>query len=284
MSTAPEDPAAKAHRDELIARRASDWNADIASLQTLQTNIYAVASGSIERTRNSAETVQKSAAAIVTIYTGVLAFVFVAEKSPLPIRGVVAPIFLGAAIVLSTAYLAYVRPPSTDSQKIPMGIEGLEPKSFARLNSFIELTSEVANRRAMLMRASVMALGVGLVSISLPFIQAPGFLADKPPQVTTAEPSPWPQPNLGLPEIHSRILYRAQVEEVLKARESARADAAKKAAAAPPESVLSVAVLVALGALIVALGALPWKRRDKLGSYSEKPDIGSGSRATREQR
>jgi len=52
-------------------------------------------------------TVQKAAAAIAALYTPLLGVVFSVNDNPLPSRGVIPVLFLGLAILSSTAYLAY---------------------------------------------------------------------------------------------------------------------------------------------------------------------------------
>lgn len=252
-----EDPAVKARRDEVIALRASDLKADIDSRQTMQTNLYAVAVSALDRVKVAAETVQKSATAIITIYTGILAFAFTAAGTQLPLRGLLAPLFLGGAIVLSTAYLAYVVPPPNDALMIQGDVEGNEPKSFARLNAFIDYTSELAGRRAWLLRSSVMALGVGLVYISLPFIQGAQFFGDHSVPDATHSSITWPMPDQSLPEKYSLLLYQKQVDEAAAARAMVA-----NATSPPPESLMPLIAMLVIGASIVVLGAwLPGRER-----------------------
>ncbi|BCW72420.1 hypothetical protein [Arthrobacter sp. NicSoilB8] len=242
-----EDPLVTAQREEDSARQAADRKADTDNLQTMQSSFYQLAAGSLERTKFAAELVQKSSAAIGTVYTGILALVYSTSGVPLPMRGVIAPIFLGIALVLSTAYLAYVAPPNEPPVTVPDESMAPVPKSYARLNTFIIYTSNMAQRRAWMMRASVMALGVGVVGISLPFLHATTTGPQAEPQ--TASAVPWPTPMTNMSDAHSVILYKAQVDEVLNIR-------AKAAAEQPPTDTLSSFIFPLLaGLLIVSLGA-----------------------------
>ncbi len=169
---------------------AADRAADLASLQAFATSLTTLAVGAVDRARSGADTVQKASAAIVTIYTGILGFVFVASDNPLPTRGVLAPVFLGAAVVLSTAYLAYVdgREASTRG---PEAVGGVEPKVLARVNATVAAAaSAISTRRSYALRASVVALGVGLVYIVLPFVDLGSARAATPSAVASLPPGP----------------------------------------------------------------------------------------------
>jgi hypothetical protein len=58
-----------------------------------------VAKDAVSRSRAAADFVRNAAAALVTIYTGVIGATFAVTKEPLPERGLVPALFLGAAIV-----------------------------------------------------------------------------------------------------------------------------------------------------------------------------------------
>src|SRR5688572_10764747 len=63
----------KAQLDAEITTAKAQADADIAVAQTYYDSVFEIAKGSIDRTRASAETVQKGAGAIVTLYAGILA-------------------------------------------------------------------------------------------------------------------------------------------------------------------------------------------------------------------
>lgn len=240
-ATAADQAEENGFRSTAAASRA----ADLANLQTFYEGLSTLAIGSVERTVAGAEVVQKASAAIVTLYTGLLGFVFVASDNPLPARGVLAPIFLGLAVVLSTAYLAYVGV-AKESTPSPLPAQGVEPKVLARLNATVAAASKVATRRSYLLRSSVIALGVGLVYIALPFLS---IGAPPSPGTPGAAPSTaaWPTPSTGIPDALNEIVYEAQVAEVAKAREAANAAAAKS----PPVDDTGALFLLGLAGLAV---------------------------------
>jgi len=243
-SAAAEEAAVESDRSIASAERA----ADLANLAAFYQGLSNLAVGAVERARAGAEVVQKASAAIVTLYTGILAFVFVAGDNPLPARGVLAPVFLGLAVVLSTGYLAYLDA-GRDATPGPAVVAGTEPKVIERLNSTITAASKIATRRSYALRASVISLGVGLVYIALPFMTIGGAPSPATPTPVATAPA-WPTPNAGVPDALNAIVYKAQTDEVAKARQLAA-----EAAAAQP-GVDDTGVLVALGAigLILTIG------------------------------
>lgn len=161
MSDAPPTPEQK------IAE--ADLAADIENLKKFHDEMYELCAGSVTRNREAADKVQTASAALLAIYTGILGLVFSVTSNPLPLRGILAPMFLGLAVVLATYYLAYVK--QTD-RKYP-GPEpaiGLERKAMERLNAFIRVTRSVSLRRVGALRAAVISLGVGLAYMALPFL------------------------------------------------------------------------------------------------------------------
>lgn len=215
----------KVEEAAFVAQAAKNREADLSNLAKFHESMYTLASTSVDRARSGAELVQKAAAAIATLYTGALALAFSVTDNPLPARGILAPAFLGAAVALSTAYAAYLKqtrnPPLT-----PEVASGVEPKSVARLNLFIDSTSRLVTERSWLLRASIFALGVGLLFIALPFLQvggsAGGFNAP-----TGAEAQDWPHIPPGTLNDAEVELYKAQIDEVVELRKNAtKSDAA----------------------------------------------------------
>lgn len=207
------------------ARWELNRKAEIDNLAKFFDTMSALSTGAIDRARAGAELVQKASAAIATLYTGTLALVFSVTDNPLPARGVLAPVFLGLAVVLSTAYVAYLAPKEELDKKTQQA-EGLEPKTFERLNAITRISSRIVARRSYALRASVIALGVGLAFIVLPFVDfSHTSTADAQTQaVSDVGDIDWPDPPPGNPGL-AKILYQAQVDEVVKARAAADAPA-----------------------------------------------------------
>lgn len=227
----------KKRTDQEIARAKAEADVDLAVEQEYYKAVIEVAKGSIERVRASAQTVQSAAAAVGTIYTGVLALAFSAADAPLPSRALFAAVFLALAMALSTAYLAYLPDPPRETDEPPDGgpprpardgAGGSDGESQAapveppqRLtNLFVEWTKGAALQRAPWLRASVVALAVAVVLLPAPFVTLEGDDSGSADAAEVASSSDWPKPEDvpdGSVELQ-RILYRAQVEEVAAAR------------------------------------------------------------------
>lgn len=203
--------AAKQARAAEASAQAADDAADAADLARFTSQTYDLANGSIARSRAAAELVQKASAAIATLYSGVVAVVFSVSDNPLPPRGVLAPLFLGGAVLLSTAYVSYVGP-ELRSVQVELA-QGPEPKAFARLRAFTKLTSQMVAARSSALRASVVSLGFGLAFIVAPFVS---FASTTTSQVASSPQ--WPQPPSSGTTQLDVLLYQAQVKEVAELR------------------------------------------------------------------
>jgi hypothetical protein len=172
--------------------------------------LIAASKDSLDRWRAGAELVQKSAAAIGTLYAGILAVTFSSGGRQLPLRGVVPAIFLGLAIVLSTVYVAY----STHPKSVPLDVAPVSPpeRMQTRLNNFLRIVTEAVERRAYWLRASVIALGLGVL-----FLPAPFIAFSVPSQSDVAAQYPWPSPAVPV----DSIVLKAQVDEVAAQRQRA---------------------------------------------------------------
>jgi hypothetical protein len=121
-----------------------------------------------------AEFIQKAAAAISTVYVAVIGLSFGTGQyvKPLPVQGVITTIFLGLAIFLSTAYVAYITKPNPEP-----GVH--EARNFKelqleRLNVFIRWARSPVLRRIYLLQASVISLGIGIIFLPAAFLALDG--------------------------------------------------------------------------------------------------------------
>lgn len=251
----------KSQREENVARRASLASADAASLKEMHDRYYNLALGSLERSKFAAETIQKASAAIATLYTGVLALVFSITDNPLPLRGIIAPLFLGLAVVLSTVYLTYlVNPPRIDPGW-NLQSAAREKKAYARLNTFIDATSAIVKRQIELLGCALAALFVGLAAITLPFLGVPQIFLETRADSETGPTTDWPKLDpaaAGLPPQLSAELYKQQVAEAAAER------ANEQRPTSVPEPAAYFWFLLGTGAAITLAGALlPLKAQGK---------------------
>jgi hypothetical protein len=204
------------------------WDAKLKRVEAMKTAedaidaeffkaIFAVAQGSVDRARAGAETVQKAAAAIAGLYTPFLAVVFSIKEHPLPSRGIIPVLFLGIAIVSSSAYLAYL----TRARPVTVLTPGATPRlrNIERARSFIKWTRAAAEHRSYLLRLSVVALATGLAFLPAAFVsvKSPG---DASTGATTTTSPDWPAPSANAGDVPAlqKVVYAAQVAEIAEAR------------------------------------------------------------------
>ena len=238
--------AARGKRIEAaIARAQANRAADLAHNAAVQQALIEVARGGLDRARSNAETVQKAAGTIGTLYTGILAVAFSVTSRPLPVRGVLPALFLGLAVAASTAYLAYLsRRDEASTTSFRAGEAGLAGQ-LTRLEFLIRWVRGAVRERAWLLRSSVVALALGVVLLPVPFVDTGGRAAAAP-----TGPA-WPAPPTGLDAELQKIRYQAEVSEVARLR-AARAE--------DPDDVGFTVVVGLVGLALVALGGAVSKR------------------------
>lgn len=245
------------------ARFDATLKADLESSAAFNTAMTEAGAASIERTRTNAEGVQKAATAIFALYTGALTLAFSVTDRPLPLRGALPGVFLGCAIVLSVGYLAYIQPGRRTPWPKP-AMATLQAQ-LSRTTAFLEWVSTTVLNRSHWLRTSVVALGLGVASLPLPFLSLPATLASPPScasdqivdTATGACLAPWPSLLPGTADDAGLrlALLTAQLKEVSTERDAARADAVTK----PDDTALSLAVLGA--GLVVLAGVFVFSRK-----------------------
>lgn len=254
----PDNWLEKSERDENVAARKTLRDADIETLKEMHAQFYALASTSVDRSKFAAETIQKSSASIAALYTAVLGVSFSVADHPLPLRGVLAPIFLGLAVVLSTAYLSYIVTPVPVDPGWNIGVAaGREQRAILRLNSFITASAALVNRRIRLLGAALASLLVGLIAIAVPFLAVPGVFSSSPdtpttsPTAATSGTPDWPTAPAATEtrDRYAEKLYEQKVLEAAQLREANR-----MATSPTPEPVSYFVALLLVGAAVVGLG------------------------------
>jgi hypothetical protein len=158
-----------------------NWELDTAATTAeyaLQKSIHdarvEIAKDSIDRARKGAEFIRNAASAIATVYTGVAGLSFAVKSGiRLPSRGIIPAVFLGMALVFSSAYVAWLgraqdTPAPTPHSSLPVYQE-------RRLNAFVDWASSIALNRAYLLHSAVISLGAGVLFLPIAFIALPGW-------------------------------------------------------------------------------------------------------------
>jgi hypothetical protein len=240
---------------EIALTKARD-DADLGDLKAWADANREIAKGSIQRARDGADAVLKGAAAIVTLYTGVLGLVFANNGTPLPARGILPALFLGLAVVLATAYLAFLRPSHESVDPTEADQDLLEVNVIQRANLLVLITRAITKRLAWSLRAAVVSLGVGLALLPLPFISAEQLPAVSITPASAPKPAAtpkWPDSagvGTGNREL-AKILYQAQVDRAVAVAE--REDEANVTAAAPANDADLVGWAAIAGLFVIAL-------------------------------
>lgn len=205
----------KAEQEADAASTKATTDAINTSVAAFHAALIEVSKTAIDRARAGADTVQKAAGAIGTVYTTLLALAFSVAERPLPSRGLVPAILLGWAIVWSTAYLAYLS--KSKQVKKPKPTTSFETGAMRRSITFIEWTRSGAMNRKFALRVSVFGLAFGLALLPAPFVNF-----DPVNESTPALPSApdWPAQPIGGDKELNKIIYQAEVTEVAELRAS----------------------------------------------------------------
>ena len=211
--------AAAADETKATERPKAEYDTDLEIHKQTMLAILEVTKGSIARSHDTADFVQKVATALAAAYTTLLAVVFSIKDNPLPSRGFIPTLFLGLAAALATAYLAFL----TRSQDVQVSMGSGVPRanSVRKVTTFINWTNEAIYRRAHFLRAAVVSLLFGIlflpsavVTFSRPPAASAVGTASPSPAVAdaAAEPTPsWPPP-IGPIRAAQLELYKAQLE------------------------------------------------------------------------
>lgn len=229
--------AAKAEEDVFRAERTKEAETSLALYESLHAAMLDVGKGTLERARSGAETLQKAAGAIISLYTAVLALAFSVSERPLPARGLVPAVLLGASILFSTVYLAYLSPARDVDQPLPHS--DWRVAAMRRLEFFVRWTRAGAYNRRYWLHAAVLTLAFAVALIPAPFVSF-GTSAEEAREQARAAVA-WPtSPDTANADLTTTV-YAAQVAEA-----SALRAAAASRAATGSDGVWWVAVVVAL--------------------------------------
>lgn len=236
-----------------------------------------VADKAVDRARGAATFIQGAAAALGTLYTGVLTFVFVAKDNPLPARGLVPTFFFALAVALAAFYSSFLSRGGDLEQPATDTIEGVdrfadESRMFIRLDWFVGWTAGIIHARQSFLRAAVTGLAVGVFLMPVPFFAG---ATDKPgitgSSVTPGAPSaiPWPTPQLARPAELAAVLYEQQLLEFREGL-TIKSDVVKADNAAA-DRLAGILLVVGLGLVGLTLfwGRVPVAIRRRVESWLE---------------
>lgn len=199
--------APKTRTETIEARYRSQFDVEAELFKNFHTTLRDIGKTTVTRTDSLAQLVQTASAAIVTLYTGVLGFVFVAGGTALPLRALIPAIFLGLAVVLAAAYAAFLTP-IPDTPYRPTSLP--RQNALAQTRAVLRFVRVRNHTRARAIRAAVVALGLGVLFLPAPFIALGSAGAPAPAVHATELPNiPEDAPAEALPEL---VVARYQVE------------------------------------------------------------------------
>jgi hypothetical protein len=160
---------------DTLTRSQAAWAAEYALEKSIQEARIAIAKGGIDRGTAGAEFVRNAAAAIATVYTGVLGATYASADKAIhaPARAIIPAIFLGLALASAAAYVAYLT--RVDPIPAPEVTSSLRVYQERRIATFIDWVTAYALNRAYWLHAAVLSLAFGVALLPAPFIAWSGF-------------------------------------------------------------------------------------------------------------
>ena len=155
-----------------IALEKAQFDAEFGLRKVYFGEILDFAKSSADRARAGAEFLEKTIGAIALLYTGLLALVFSATDNPLPAIGIIPAGFLGLALTLDAAYLAYISrpsggPPTPRHTGVHLGDQ------YLRTAHYVDWVSATVMNRRYAIKAAIFALGFAVLFLPVPFITSP---------------------------------------------------------------------------------------------------------------
>lgn len=164
------DTTAEAVKAALAATRADrDRDNEAALLKSVHDAYIATAQASVDRSLTRANVVTASVATISTLYTGLLALVYVNSntKHPFTAGAIIPAIFLGLSLFLVASYAAMIRRSLTVGPLLPTGIGGTIVET--RVITFLKWCFASVYARSRALHAGIVSLGVAVVTLPSPF-------------------------------------------------------------------------------------------------------------------
>jgi hypothetical protein len=169
---------AKAAETAEASKVSAIFGNDYAQQQAVLNAYIEVAKGLQTRAVTLADFVQKVAAAISSLYLGVVALSYglAAGAEKLPASGIVPTVFLGFALFLATYYLAFITKPKPVVEQAPGSGDFAAVQKARRDNLIVWARNGLLQRRYAL-QASVISLGFGVLALPLPYLAVhPGVM------------------------------------------------------------------------------------------------------------
>lgn len=127
-----------------------------------------IATSSLDRMLRRADTVLRVAGVAGTIYTAILGLAFTYAKASFTVWVLLPAILLALSLVLGATYVGYVKVTPLTFHPLASGLT--ENVQHKRLSDLIGWVNSVSLRRAWALRSSIAALGIGVASMPIAFL------------------------------------------------------------------------------------------------------------------
>ncbi|MBV9796280.1 MAG: hypothetical protein JO016_20355 [Actinobacteria bacterium] len=158
------------------SREDADRAADAALVKSVHDAYLAVSQSAIDRSLTRVNVLTASIGTVTTIYTGLLALVYAAKSDSgkaLTPAAITPALFLGLALLLVTVYAAMFRNSSSlGGPRLPSGTG--DPLAEYRVQTFMGWCFAAVGARLWALHAGIASLGVGIVSLPIPFVKLTG--------------------------------------------------------------------------------------------------------------
>ncbi len=152
------------------ARRTAAYAAHYAILKSVIDARLTTITAATDRAARAAEFCRNAAAAVVTLYTGLLGLTYsVKDGTPLSPAGAAPAVFLAASLVFASAYAAFLTPGRGTSE--PQPHSALTVQQELKIDAYAQWVNELVSRRSWALRGAVLCLGAGVVLLPAPFLR-----------------------------------------------------------------------------------------------------------------
>jgi len=161
-----------------VAHEAALKAAETASRAAVQAAYITSTQASLERSLTRTNVLTASVGTIITLYTGLLAFIYTNAETatggktgvtihPLQPVALVPPLFLAISLLLATVYAVVLRNGTRPGRLLPSGIGGDVMEN--RLRAYMLWCFEPMLARRWALNAGIASLAVGIATLPLPF-------------------------------------------------------------------------------------------------------------------
>jgi hypothetical protein len=165
----------KAGEDRVQEQQKRDYENYYAMLQAIHAGYIEVAKGTIDRSIQRADFLEKVAAAVGTVYTAALALTFAAGKDvPLPFTGILPAVFLALSFFFAAVYISFVtNHPDLEVEKSDGTLTG---SVESQRNTFIKWNKAAIMPRIYWLQAATVSLGMGILLLPMPYLAIAGWV------------------------------------------------------------------------------------------------------------